>query len=68
MGTGVMPDAAISIHAAREGGDWRVMKHCCRHDGISIHAAREGGDFKLRLFLNHLVISIHAVREGGDAV
>ena len=38
---------AISIHAAREGGD-AAGKLILMHDGISIHAAREGGD---RLFL-----------------
>ena len=36
-------DLAISIHAAREGGD---SPACNAHAGtyISIHAAREGGD------------------------
>ncbi len=34
----------ISIHAAREGGDFNT-RHCnFRNAVISIHAAREGGD------------------------
>ncbi len=33
----------ISIHAAREGGDIRLIE-LNRHFSISIHAAREGGD------------------------
>ena len=33
----------ISIHAAREGGDWLTCRARMRC-GISIHAAREGGD------------------------
>ena len=57
----------ISIHAAREGGDyysWRFVPDT----GISIHAAREGGDvseFDATLLLS--AISIHAAREGGDS-
>ena len=36
-------DITISIHAAREGGDWDAYEF--KVDGtISIHAAREGGD------------------------
>ena len=35
---------AISIHAAREGGD-RVRNPRVLRRFISIHAAREGGDF-----------------------
>ena len=35
--------AAISIHAAREGGDQKILDE--EGEGnISIHAAREGGD------------------------
>ena len=34
---------AISIHAAREGGDYCAAPVCYQY-GISIHAAREGGD------------------------
>ena len=34
---------AISIHAAREGGDGRDVREIPAK-GISIHAAREGGD------------------------
>ena len=37
------PNAAISIHAAREGGDDRRRVRRYRA-AISIHAAREGGD------------------------
>ena len=33
----------ISIHAAREGGDW-VISNFTESVIISIHAAREGGD------------------------
>ena len=33
----------ISIHAAREGGDWSVPTEAFFYF-ISIHAAREGGD------------------------
>ena len=33
----------ISIHAAREGGDW-YNKCATKKNQISIHAAREGGD------------------------
>ena len=38
----------ISIHAAREGGDF-FANLPERIQGISIHAAREGGDMRLRL-------------------
>ena len=37
------PQATISIHAAREGGD-RNNLPCRAVNYISIHAAREGGD------------------------
>ena len=36
-------DTAISIHAAREGGDKHFENGALKY-GISIHAAREGGD------------------------
>ena len=36
-------DSAISIHAAREGGDFRKLFAFITFT-ISIHAAREGGD------------------------
>ena len=36
----------ISIHAAREGGDYRLVVHSSLTPSISIHAAREGGDFE----------------------
>ena len=55
----------ISIHAAREGGDyysWRFLPDA----GISIHAAREGGDRDSWLCTTIFRISIHAAREGGD--
>ena len=38
-----LPHCAISIHAAREGGDVRNAAFF-KFVGISIHAAREGGD------------------------
>ena len=55
----------ISIHAAREGGDY------CPYCGysmkvISIHAAREGGDGLGCGQRAGVQISIHAAREGGD--
>ena len=57
---------AISIHAAREGGDAEKLDYQ-RLIEISIHAAREGGDEGGKLEKNLRVISIHAAREGGDA-
>ena len=59
--------AAISIHAAREGGDCAFP--CSLRQGIfiSIHAAREGGDAEILVKIKHVHISIHAAREGGDA-
>ena len=61
----LQPCRAISIHAAREGGDitpYVAGIVTC----ISIHAAREGGD-GVRVAAEALrVISIHAAREGGD--
>ena len=56
---------AVSIHAAREGGDDGAL-YCGTAIEISIHAAREGGDlaaFRLDLAVH---ISIHAACEGGD--
>ena len=59
---------AISIHAAREGGDGDVATYMALVD-ISIHAAREGGDGNPSYLFNAIVlISIHAAREGGDMV
>ena len=40
-------ELAISIHAAREGGDDLGMRKCNDYP-ISIHAAREGGDHRGR--------------------
>ena len=56
----------ISIHAAREGGDVKMM-YLDENGNISIHAAREGGD-SLNFGRNSAcrLISIHAAREGGD--
>ena len=59
--------AAISIHAAREGGD-PVIIALYNDVFISIHAAREGGDFRKLAVRCDRKISIHAAREGGDAV
>ena len=56
---------AISIHAAREGGDCPFMRRCIVV-GISIHAAREGGDPTWSNAIITSGISIHAAREGGD--
>ena len=58
-------DKKISIHAAREGGDF-AKKELPIDLNISIHAAREGGDVD-SVNANHGdIISIHAAREGGD--
>ena len=57
--------ACISIHAAREGGDY-TMLFLCNIMAISIHAAREGGDNIVPPYGNKTIISIHAAREGGD--
>ena len=59
-------DLAISIHAAREGGDGTLPAALEAKYQISIHAAREGGDDVARHFENGALISIHAAREGGD--
>ena len=42
-GIAVIGGVAISIHAAREGGDAEILEKI-KHVYISIHAAREGGD------------------------
>ena len=56
---------AISIHAAREGGD-PPQTSPPQAVQISIHAAREGGDFFVISAERLIYISIHAAREGGD--
>ena len=57
---------AISIHAAREGGDENPRKPIQKKE-ISIHAAREGGDLVKGMYSAlSRKISIHAAREGGD--
>ena len=63
---GSLIQLAISIHAAREGGDGLG---CGQRAGvqISIHAAREGGDVSPPRDWSKLAISIHAAREGGDS-
>ena len=59
---------AISIHAAREGGDQQAPS-IAKEVAISIHAAREGGDLcAYRRCRTQHHISIHAAREGGDVV
>ena len=56
----------ISIHAAREGGDYNSPVSGTSRV-ISIHAAREGGD-AFDFFTGCInTISIHAAREGGDS-
>ena len=63
---GSLIQLAISIHAAREGGDVVGLING-RLSSISIHAAREGGDLDVaKHFENGALISIHAAREGGD--
>ena len=57
--------SAISIHAAREGGD-DLQKGEQDLQKISIHAAREGGDAEGLNRRTSREISIHAAREGGD--
>ena len=56
----------ISIHAAREGGDYVADNSVRKRFGISIHAAREGGDARPNHPQRPNRISIHAAREGGD--
>ena len=66
LGGGSRDRKAISIHAAREGGDDKGADFLSLLR-ISIHAAREGGDG--RFFYKSAdaqKISIHAAREGGD--
>ena len=58
--------SAISIHAAREGGDVVLGLDFIGVCRISIHAAREGGDLPLYVDVRWDDISIHAAREGGD--
>ncbi len=58
-------DLAISIHAAREGGDLKDDAVIVCNE-ISIHAAREGGDMEEMQNSYAGLISIHAAREGGD--
>ena len=55
----------ISIHAAREGGDF-ISTRIFIAVSISIHAAREGGDDAAGVGAQKNDISIHAAREGGD--
>ena len=55
----------ISIHAAREGGDFSGKLNS-DFLFISIHAAREGGDTPAASAKAPEDISIHAAREGGD--
>ena len=43
LSTNTACSGAISIHAAREGGD-EDIDNCPKNSMISIHAAREGGD------------------------
>ena len=57
--------SGISIHAAREGGDF-ISTRIFIAVSISIHAAREGGDHYITMYLKSSGISIHAAREGGD--
>ena len=57
---------AISIHAAREGGDQTLGFGSRDRKTISIHAAREGGDLTAQAVPAVSAISIHAAREGGD--
>ena len=56
----------ISIHAAREGGDFVSLFDARMPAIISIHAAREGGDIQSYAYSVKNKISIHAAREGGD--
>ena len=57
----------ISIHAAREGGDYYSPVSGTSRV-ISIHAAREGGDNPKNMLFVCVIISIHAAREGGDVL
>ena len=58
----------ISIHAPREGGDYKGHIADQQQQIISIHAPREGGDRTNYHPHNENSISIHAPREGGDRV
>ena len=58
----------VSIHAAREGGEWRGERDRDFGNQVSIHAAREGGDHPEALRRNRGPVSIHAAREGGDKI
>ena len=62
----LQPCRAISIHAAREGGDHHIVPLMADFN-ISIHAAREGGDPTWSNAIITSGISIHAAREGGDS-
>ena len=58
----------ISIHAPREGGDYRNL-YAYGDSNISIHAPREGGDATRKMTVaDKPMISIHAPREGGDLI
>ena len=50
--SGLVGTFAISIHAAREGGDFGALCGIPR-SSISIHAAREGGDQVVFEIRNH---------------
>ena len=65
-GTSSHANPAISIHAAREGGDVLATATIAATGSISIHAAREGGDYCAAPVCYQYGISIHAAREGGD--
>ena len=60
--------AAISIHAPREGCDYKREGVPCFDYEISIHAPREGCDDPDFVYtIGETVISIHAPREGCDS-
>ena len=62
-------DAAISIHAPREGSDHGCIIWSGLRQIISIHAPREGSDYHHSQACKvSFQISIHAPREGSDQI
>ena len=58
--------AYVSIHAPREGCDYKLQEFCLLFE-VSIHAPREGCDMELLAEYKRLdYVSIHAPREGCD--
>ena len=56
----------ISIHAPREGGDWRYYDEVITYLDFNPRPPRGGRLNKVILVSQSTEISIHAPREGGD--